>query len=403
MSSRSLLLLLLPLFLGACVTTAPRPTESASTASCPACTCPACPGTEPAKAAEKPMQPADWGDLPGWGEDDLAPTFEAFLASCSTLEKRALWKATCAAARQLEGRDGVALRDWFQTNFRPWAAVNPDGSREGMITGYYEPVLNGSRKKKTPYLTPVFGPPDDMIVVDMAELYPELKHLRLRGRLEGRKLVPYLSRAEWSKEESKRSRQALLWVDDPIDFFFMQIQGSGQIAFSDGSRVRLNYADQNGHPYRSIGRWLVEQGELKAAQASMQNIKAWAKANPGRLQEMLDVNPSVVFFRELPAEGSGPQGALGVPLTPARSVAIDPRHLTLGAPVFVATTWPNESRPLRRLMLAQDTGGAIRGVVRADFYWGSGPEAGAQAGKMRQQGRLWQLLPRDTIPEGAPR
>jgi membrane-bound lytic murein transglycosylase A len=245
----------------------------------------------------------------------------------------------------------------------------------------------------------VFGPPEDMIVVELAEIYPELKHLRLRGRLEGRKLVPYYSRAEWEPQESKRSPEALLWVDDPIDLFFMQIQGSGQVQLADGSRVRLNYADQNGHPYRSIGRWLIDKGELKAEQASMQGIKAWAKANPARLTELLNTNPSLVFFRELPVTGSGPQGAMGLALTPERSVAVDPRHVPLGAPIWLATTKPNSTLALNRLMVGQDTGGAIRGVVRADFYWGSGVGAGNQAGKMRQQGRMWVLLPRGYVPD----
>jgi membrane-bound lytic murein transglycosylase A len=225
--------------------------------------------------------------------------------------------------------------------------------------------------------------------------------MRLRGRIEGRKLVPYFSRGEWAGEEARREGQALLWMDDPIDLFFLQIQGSGQVELADGGRVRINYADQNGHPYRSIGKWLIDQGELKAHEASMQGIKAWARANPKRLQEMLNANPSLVFFRELAVEGSGPQGALGLPLTPRRSIAVDPRHVPLGAPVFLDTTWPNEARPLRQLMLAQDTGGAIRGVVRADFYWGSGAEAGSLAGKMRQKGRMWVLLPRGHQPDGA--
>jgi membrane-bound lytic murein transglycosylase A len=220
----------------------------------------------------------------------------------------------CASARDLSDTTTGALRAWFEGNFRPWALVNPDGSRNGLITGYYEPILKGSRQRgKTYSQFPVFGPPEDLIVVELAELYPELKHLRLRGRLEGRKLIPYYSRAEWAPQESKRSPEALLFIDDAIDLFFMQIQGSGQIQLADGSRVRLNYADQNGHPYRSIGRWLVDQGEMKAEQASMQNIKAWAKANPKRLSEMLNANPSLVFFRELPVEGSGPQGAMGLP------------------------------------------------------------------------------------------
>jgi len=236
-----------------------------------------------------------------------------------------------------------------------------------------------------------------MIVVDLAELYPELKHMRLRGRIEGRRLIPYFSRAQWSdltEQESPRLPQALLWIDDPLDFFFMQIQGSGQVQLDDGTRTRLGYADQNGHPYRSIGTWLINQGEMKAHEASMQNIKTWAQTHPQRLRELLNVNPSLVFFREMSADGIGPQGALGLPLTPERSIAIDPRYLTLGAPVFLSTTRPNHSEPLNRLMLAQDTGGAIRGVVRADFYWGSGAEAGALAGKMRQKGQMWVLMPR---------
>ena len=295
-------------------------------------------------------------------------------------------------------QSGPALRAWFEAQFRPWALVNPDGSRSGLITGYYEPILKGSRTAGRGYSYPVFGPPADLIVVDLAELYPELKHLRLRGRLEGRRLIPYYSRAEWQSQESKRSHDALLWVADPIDLFFMQVQGSGQIEFGDGHRVRLNYADQNGHPYRSIGRWLIDHGELTSDQASMQGIKAWAKGNRSRLTELLNANPSLVFFRQLPAEGSGPEGAMGLALTPERSLAVDPRYVPLGAPLWLATTMPNSEQALNRLMLAQDTGGAIRGVVRADFYWGSGVDAGHQAGKMRQQGRMWVLLPRGFQP-----
>ncbi|NJD34046.1 MAG: murein transglycosylase [Betaproteobacteria bacterium] len=376
----------------------PRAEACPATAACPVC--PVCPVVEPPKPPEKPLQSAEWSDLPGWGEDDPAPPFAAFVAGCRSLERQAHWKPVCNSARELKDKSAAALRAWFEAQFQPWALVNPDGSRNGLITGYYEPILKGSRQKSRGYAQPVFGPPDDMIVVDLAELYPELKHLRLRGRIEGRKLIPYYSRAEWTPQESKRSPEALLWIDDPIDLFFMQIQGSGQVQLTDGSRVRLNYADQNGHPYRSIGRWLIARGELKAEQASMQGIKAWAKANPARLTELLNANPSLVFFRELPVEGSGPQGALGLPLTPERSLAVDARHVPLGAPIWLATTRPNSEQPLNRLMLGQDTGGAIRGVVRADFYWGSGTDAGNQAGKMRQQGRMWVLLPRGYQPPG---
>lgn len=345
------------------------------------------------------MQPAVWSDLTGWNNDGPLPAFEAFRASCGVIETQPSWTASCAAAKTAVVATDADARAWFEAQFRPWALVNPDGSRSGLVTGYYEPLLKGSRTRKAPYLSPLFAPPDDLVAVELAELYPELKGLRLRGRLEGRKLVPYYSRAEWAQQQDDRIGGALFWIDDPLDLFFMQVQGSGQVALDDGSRVRVSYADQNGHPYRSIGKWLIDQGELKPDQASMQAIKAWARANPKRLPELLNANPSLVFFRELPANGSGPPGALGVPLTPGRSIAVDPRIVTLGAPVFLSTTWPNDSRPLNRLMLAQDTGGAIRGPVRADFYWGTGTEAGSQAGRMKQRGAMWVLMPKDWSPK----
>ena len=388
--TRRLFSTLLPLLLAAGCAQVPQQTTT---------TCVPCKEQEPPKPAEPALQAAHYADLPGWNEDDPLPAFQAFVRQCASLQKQALWRSTCASATALDNPDAAAIRTWFETQLRPWQLVNPDGNRTGLITGYYEPILQGSRTRKSPYTTPVFGPPEDLIVVDLGELYPELKHMRLRGRIEGRKLVPYYSRAEWAQQEDKR--KSLLWVNDPIDFFFMQIQGSGQIELDDGSRIRLNYADQNGHPYHSIGRWLIDKGELKPEQASMQGIKNWARANPKRLQELLNTNPSLVFFRELKAEGTGPQGAMGLPLTPERSIAVDPRTTPLGAPVWLATTQPNSEQNLQRLMLAQDTGGAIRGPVRADFYWGSGPAAGSQAGKMKQNGRMWVLLPREHVPTAA--
>ncbi len=359
------------------------------------------------KPPAKPFEAARWEDLPGWpgsdanganGSNGLLPSFRAFLASCDALKNRELWRETCASAQALETQSNHALRNWFETQLQPWQLVNPDGSREGLVTGYYEPLLKGSRTRQHPYLAPIYGIPDDLIDVELSEVNPDLKHMRLRGRIEGRKLVPYYSRADWNKQEARRKDGVLLWADDAFDVFFMQIQGSGQVQLDDGSRVRVGYADQNGHPYRSIGRWLIDRGELKLEQASMQGIKAWAKAHPKRAQELLDANPSYVFFRELAIGGAGPPGALGVPLTEERSIAVDPRFTPLGAPVWLSTTYPNSGQALTRLMLAQDTGGAIRGPVRADFYWGSGNEAGIFAGRMRQKGQMWALLPRTYTP-----
>ena len=393
--------LLVVLLLTGCA--AVRPT---TTSSCPPCqACPSCPTVEPSevvkppepvKPAAKPLQPAAWSDLPGWESDDHAAALEAFRTSCGSLSKRPLWRAACESLHKSNGQESA--RAWFEGQLRPWALTNADSTREGLVTGYYEPLVRGSRVKKPPYTTPVFGPPADLIVVELDSLYPELKSMRLRGRIEGRKLVPYYDRADWATLEKQREDQALLWVDHPLDFFFLQIQGSGQVELVDGSKVRIGYADQNGHPYRSIGKWLIDKGELQSHEASMQGIKAWAEKNPKRLPELLNANPSMVFFRELPITGSGPPGALGVPLTPERSIAVDPRHVPLGAPVWLSTTYPNSEQVLARTMLAQDTGGAIRGVVRADFYWGSGAEAGRQAGKMKQRGRMWVLMPRAYEP-----
>ncbi|HYH42574.1 MAG TPA: MltA domain-containing protein, partial [Burkholderiales bacterium] len=287
--------------------------------------------------------------------------------------------------------------------FSPYHVAGADSGDEGLITGYYEPLLRGSRKPSERYRHPVYGVPDDLVVVDLSEVYPELKNMRLRGRLEGRRLVPYPDRAQIESGQAAPRGKEIAWVDDAIDLFFLQIQGSGRIVLDTGETLRVGYADQNGRPYRSIGRVLVDRGELTLDQASMQSIKAWARKRPAELNDLLNSNASYVFFRELPAGTNGPPGALGVPLTARRSIAVDPRHVPLGAPVFIATTWPNNPKPLNRLMLAQDTGGAIRGAVRADFFWGYGDAAGTEAGRMKQRLRMWVLLPvGHPVPGSAP-
>ncbi len=317
------------------------------------------------------------------------------LASCSTLANKPGWQDICAAALAVDATDTRAVRQFFESRFIPHQVRNLDGTLSGMITGYYEPLLRGSRQRSGPFQTPLHVVPADLLTIDLASLYPELKNLRLRGRVVGGKVVPYHTRAEMEQQGLLAGKE-LFWVDNPIEAFFLQVQGSGRVMLDDGSgMVRVAYADQNGHPYRSIGRWLVDKGELTLDQASMQGIKAWALANPGRVQELLNVNPSYVFFKEekISDPSRGPKGALGVPLTPRRSIAIDPQFIPLGAPVFLSTTQPNSALLLRRLMIAQDTGGAIRNPVRADFFWGFGAEAGELAGRMKQPGQLWVLLP----------
>jgi membrane-bound lytic murein transglycosylase A len=361
------------------------------------------PVAEPAApAAPKPppaplMTPTSFAELPGWQEDDLRQAWTAFMASCRAIGSRADWKGVCTAAQVVDARDALAVRQYFEANFVPNLVRSEDGSDKGLITGYYEPMLHGSRKRGGAYQTPLYKVPDDLLTIELASVYPNLKNMRLRGRLSGKKVVPYSTRAEI--ERANLPGKELLWVDDPVEAFFLEVQGSGRVQLDDsGETVRIAYADQNGHPYKAVGRWLVEQGELTVEQATAQGIKAWVAAHPERRQELFNVNPSYVFFREerLPDPSVGPKGALGVPLTPARSVAIDPHFLPLGAPLFLATTEAGSNVPMRRLMMAQDTGGAIRGAVRADFFYGFGGSAPDKAGLMKQQGTIWVLLPKST-------
>ena len=320
----------------------------------------------------------------------MQPSLRAFLAGCP--RPGALARA-CELARVLPAGDEAAARQFFESAFVPHALASSESADSGLVTGYYEPIIEGSRTQSALNRYPVFGVPDDLLVVDLASVNPDVRNMRLRGRVEGRRVVPYYSRAEIESRAGAFPAPVIAWTSDPVELFFLQIQGSGQVRLEGGERIRIGYADQNGHPFRSLGRYLIERGELTLEQASMQGIKAWAAAHPDRMQEALNQNPSYVFFRELPVS-DGPIGALGVPLTPGYSIAVDRRFVPLGAPVYLATTYPLSEEPLQRLAAAQDTGGAIRGVVRADFYWGTGPEAGALAGRMRQKGRMWLLWPR---------
>ena len=359
------------------------------------------PPTKPTSTTEYALlKPSQWDNIDGFAEDDLAAAWPAWLRSCSTLINKAQWQATCAAAKVLDRPSKQAIQAYFTQHFNVYNATNQDGTESGLITGYYEPVLKGSRNKSAQYAYPLYRQPNDLVTVELGDTYPELKYKRVRGKLlvdkEGRnKLVPYATRAEIEATSSPLAGNELVWINDIIDVFFLQVQGSGLVKLDDGSEVHVGYADQNGHAYHSIGRLLIERGELSADQASMQGIKNWARNNLDKLRDLLNSNPSYVFFRELPAGLPGPLGALGVPIAAERSVAIDPKYVPLGAPIFLSTTQPNSQSPLKRLMVAQDTGGAIKGGVRADFFWGAGDEAGAKAGAMKQQGKIWVLLPKD--------
>lgn len=340
------------------------------------------------------LKPAQWADLDGLLGDNLKAAWPAWIQSCSSLVKRAEWKPACDVAIEMGEPNNATIVDYLATHFDVYQAQNEDGTTSGTITGYYQPLLKGSRTQSARYPYPLYREPEDLITVELADAYPDLKYKRVRGKLTGKKLVPYSTRAEIDTKPSPLAGSEIFWINDIVDVFFLQIQGSGVVQLESGEQVQVGYANQNGHSYQSIGRILVKRGDLALHRASMQGIKKWARNNLDKLQALLNSNPSYVFFRELPKGLPGPLGALGVPITAERSVAVDRKFIPLGAPIFLSATQPNSSKPLKQLMVAQDTGGAIKGGVRADFFWGAGDKAGAKAGSMKQQGKIWVLLPK---------
>ena len=330
----------------------------------------------PSQIAAQRLTPVSWQQVPGWQDDSLIGVTTALRADCARLANDPRWRRACAAASQLDDLDGTSARTFFETYFTPYQFANSDGTLDGLVTGYYEPQLHGSRTRHGIYQTALYHWPAGYRAG--AEM-PSRAQLERSGVLNGNELV---------------------WVDDPIEAFFLQVQGSGRILMDDGSVMRVGFGGTNNQPYRSIGKWLLDHGEITPVQATMQGIKAWARENPSRVQALLDTNPRFVFFRAMPdsadaqqSGADGPIGALGVPLTPERSIAVDPSSIPLGTPVFLQTTRPLTNTPLDRLVFAQDTGTAIRGGVRADYFWGLGDAAGDLAGRMKQSGRMWLLFP----------
>ncbi|MGN6317672.1 murein transglycosylase A [Trinickia sp.] len=321
------------------------------------------------------LTPVAWQQVPGWQDDSLIGAAAALRENCIRVGQQSTWRRACAAASQLDDLDAAETRSFFERYFTPFQLANGDGSVDGLVTGYYEPLLHGSRTRRGTYQYPLYRWPSGYRA---GAALPPRAQLERSGVLDGNELV---------------------WVDDPIEAFFLQVQGSGRVMLEDGGVMRVGFGGSNNQPYKSIGRWLLDHGEITPAQATMQGIKAWARANPARVANLLDTNPRFVFFREMPATpsasagGDGPIGALGVPLTPERSIAVDPASIPLGTAVFLETTRPFTNTPMNRLVFAQDTGSAIRGGVRADYFWGLGDDAGDLAGKMKQAGRMWLLLP----------
>ncbi len=371
---------------------------------------------QPSVNGEFNLTPVSWSKVQGWTGDPLTDFWPAYLRSCERLLRMDpgsplagptgafgsadIWQTPCRAAASVDVKASANIRAFLEHHYYPFEVSGSRGV-DGLITGYFEPELRGSLVPTERFATPLKARPGDLIDVDLGAFRDDLRGRRIAGRIENGRLVPYASRGDIEDGALEGRADTLVWIDDPIDAFFLHIQGSGRIRLRDGSILRVGYAGQNGHPYTAIGRVLIDQGQLTREAVSMDTIRQWMADNPDQAGPLMAHNASYIFFRrlDLADPDDGPLGAEGLPLTPLRSLAVDAKFYPYGIPVFLRTDVPDpavrgKTVPFQRLMMAQDTGGAIRGAVRGDVFFGSGDAAGALAGPMKAPGRFHVLLPR---------
>lgn len=351
---------------------------------------------------------ASFAGLVGWPDDELGAALGAFLKSCNGLEKSsdatalgpkelgltvADLRAACQQASAVPAAEPQAVRRFFETEFEPFRVRNGNDAA-GLFTGYYEAEIRAARVRTGAYQVPIYRRPPELVSADLGLFSPDWWGRQISGHVVGGRLRPYHRRAEIESGALAGRGLELLWADDPVDVFFLQIQGSGRALLADGGSIRVGYDGQNGHPYVAIGRILADRGEMPRESVTLPAIRSWLAANPDKAAALLGENPSFVFFRSLP--GDGPIGAQGVALTPGRSLAVDPAFIAYGLPLWLDAEGPDgpAAPRFRRLMIAQDTGGAIRGPVRGDIFFGHGPQALHDAGHMRGRGGYHVLLPR---------
>lgn len=362
------------------------------------------------------LKETTYDQLPGWSADTFGEAVIALQKSCLRINKKkpdsafgvggfagdtATWQAVCADLFKAVPLTGDNARQFFEDHFTPYQMLGAKGP-EGLFTGYYEPTLHGSMVRRDNYQTPLYGRPDDLVTIDLGKFKEEWKGQNIIGRVdEDKKVVPYYTRADIVKGALEKSEKEIVWVDSPVDAFFLHIQGSGRVVLDSGKVLRVGYAIENGQPYTAIGKKLLERGALEPGNVSMQSIREWLAAHPDEAPEVMNLNTSYIFFRELNGADEGPLGAEGVPLTAKRSLAVDKKKIPYGVPIWLDAEEPEGGKDgsaqgarLQRLMVAQDTGGAITGAVRGDFFWGPGDEAAHKAGLMKSAGRAWMLLPK---------
>ncbi len=350
--------------------------------------------------------PITYTNVPGWKSDNLSEALIALLRSCEKLQKKprngALgvfkemgkvsdWISICNAARLIRPGNKIEARYFFETRFLPYTVSN-NQERTGLFTGYYEARLNGAFGADARYRYPILAKPNDIVKVDLITFGEKYKGDKITGRIKGSKLVTYFTRAEIEDGALSGRKLETLWVDNAIDAFILHIQGSGRVVLPDGSYVRVGFNGRNGHKYTSIGRELVAEGVMNLKDVTMPSIRAWMEENPVAARALMRKNKSYIFFKI--SKDAGPIGAQGVVLTATRSIAVDRAFYPMGVPIWIDTTVPGSNKKMRRLMIAQDTGAAIKGPVRGDFFWGNGQQAAINAGIMKQTGEIYLLLPK---------
>ena len=352
----------------------------------------------------------DMESLPGWSNDKVLNALPALQKSCrlvlrrlnrrnksqETVKKYSDWQQSCDQITANNFNENT-FREFLKRTFNAYQ-ISYLGSDVGLFTGYYEPTIYGSLKPSREYKTPIYPKPTDLIHVNLGEWKSSFESSHIVGRVVGHKLKPYFSRSDISKGALDGKISPLLWLKSEIDAFFLHIQGSGRVVLPDGEVYRLGYAGKNGRRYYSIGRYLIEIGAIPKENISMQSIKTWLKENPEKKKDVMNMNPSYVFFRKLKGK-EGPIGSQGVVLTSGRSLAVDKRYSQLGAPIWLSANFDDENgKKLQRLMVAQDTGGAIKGPIRGDVFWGSGEIAEQLAGTMKAKGSIYVFYPKSINP-----
>ncbi|MBU3015788.1 MltA domain-containing protein [Poseidonibacter lekithochrous] len=320
--------------------------------------------------------------LNGFYDDDLDLALTVFKEACTKSIKKDMFKEVCENSQYYNNG-----QIFFTKYFTPKVLVSNSGDK-GLITGYFEPLLYGSRIKDEIYKYPVYKTPKDLITIKNKKRYPNFKRLRYKAKIKNGKYIPYDSREEIEKSNNF---EIICYVSDPIDLFFMQIQGSGRVQLNNGETINIGYADQNGRKYFAIGKHLIDEGYLTKEEVSLQSIKEFLESNPSKMQDIMNLNESYVFFHESPNSATG---SLNVPLIAKRNIAVDRNYIPLGMPVFLETFNPKTKEPINKLVVAADTGGAIKGEIRADYFMGFGKEAKELAGLMKEEGRLHMLIPK---------